>query len=72
MVDVPKPEELIKVDNKPPAKGWMDVPPDISAGKYPYPAQPKSLKYLDLPNPRDWSPLDDDWQLPENWKEIVH
>ena len=32
---------------------------------------PQNLKYLSLPNPREWSPLDEDWKLPSNWKEIV-
>ena len=67
-----KPEELIQIDDKMPAKSWMDVPTDISAGKFAYPAKAKSLEYLGLPNPREWSPTDDDWQLPENWQEIVH
>ena len=30
-----------------------------------------NLKYLSLPNPREWSPSDEDWKLPSNWKEIV-
>lgn len=67
-----KPEELIQISNKMPAKSWMDVPTDISEGKFCYPAKSKSLEYLGLPNPRDWSPTDDDWQLPENWQQIVH
>jgi Fe-S oxidoreductase len=24
-----------------------------------------------MPNPRDWSPADEDWKLPENWKQTV-
>ena len=24
-----------------------------------------------MPNPRDWRVEDDDWKLPENWKEII-
>ncbi len=72
MVDIPKPEELIKIDRKPPAKDWMDVPPDLSNGRFAYPAKPKNIEYLGLPNPREWSPADDDWKLPENWKEIVY
>jgi Fe-S oxidoreductase len=26
---------------------------------------------MGFPNPRVWSPLDADWKLPENWKEII-
>jgi Fe-S oxidoreductase len=24
-----------------------------------------------MPNPREWSPTDEDWKLPNNWKEII-
>ena len=67
-----KPEEMLKINTKPPKAHWMDVPPDFSEGKYLYPAKPKTLGYLHLPNPRDWSPADEDWKLPENWQQIVH
>lgn len=66
-----KPEELIKIDYKPPSKGWMDTKPDIRRGKINWSAVPKSVKYLDLPYPRRWQPTDDDWKLPDNWKEII-
>jgi len=67
-----KPEEMLKINTKPPKAHWMDVPPDFSEGKYLYPAKPKTLEYLHLPNPRDWSPADEDWKLPENWQQIIH
>ncbi|NQT35641.1 (Fe-S)-binding protein [bacterium] len=69
--ETPKPEALVKVDYKPPRKGWMDTKPDISRGNINWAAIPKSVEYLGLPYPRKWSPTDDDWQLPENWKEII-
>ncbi len=72
MVDIPKPEEMVKIDNKPPAEGWMDVPPDFSAGKFCYPAKGKNLDYLGLPNSREWSPADEDWKLPDNWEKIIY
>ena len=31
----------------------------------------RSWEYLGLPNARKWQPMDDDWQLPENWREII-
>jgi Fe-S oxidoreductase len=72
MADTPKPDELSKVDHTPPLfKGWMDTPVEIKPGIYCYGSKPKDLKYVDFPNPRDWSPADDDWKLPENWDEIV-
>ena len=66
-----KPEELARVDDRPPATGWMDTPVDFRPGTWIYPAKGKNLKVLDLPNPREWSPLDEDWKLPADWKEIV-
>jgi Fe-S oxidoreductase len=71
--DTPKPEELIRIDHNisPSAKGWMDVPVNIRKGMYCYSANPKSVEYLGLPNARKWNPLDDDWKLPDNWKEII-
>ncbi|MDD2464992.1 MAG: (Fe-S)-binding protein [Desulfobulbus sp.] len=60
-----------------PTKGWMDVPVVFKPGNYAYPAKKEVIKYLDsqkgvsFPNARDWSPEDDDWKLPENWKEII-
>jgi Fe-S oxidoreductase len=69
--ELPKPEELIDVEHVPPAKGWMDTPVEIRKGMYCYAGNPKSLEILSAPNPRQWNPLDEDWKLPDNWKEIV-
>jgi [DsrC]-trisulfide reductase subunit K len=66
-----KHEDIVKVDYTPPKTGWMDTPVDFRPGSWIYPGKAKHLEYLDLPNPREWSPTDDDWQLPENWKEII-
>lgn len=70
-VNVPKPEELSKIDYKTPEKGWMDTPAELKQGMYCYGAKGKNLSAVDFPNARDWSPDDKDWKLPENWKEIV-
>jgi Fe-S oxidoreductase len=67
---VQKPDELSKITYKPPRTGWMDTPVEIRKGIYCMGSKPKDLKVVGLPNPRMWSPKDDDWQLPENWKEI--
>ena len=68
---VPKPEELAQVSHHPPPEAWMDTQPDFKPGTWCYPARGKFLEHLDMPNPRDWSPTDEDWQLPENWQEII-
>jgi Fe-S oxidoreductase len=49
----------------------MDTPTKFRPGTWCYPAKPKFVDYLGLANPREWSPSDDDWKLPENWKDII-
>jgi Fe-S oxidoreductase len=68
------PEELLQIPSKPPEGGWMDPKIDFEArrGTWSYPAAAKNLRYLGLPNPREWSPTDADWKLPENWQQIIH
>jgi len=63
--------DLSRVDFNPPETDWMDTPTKMRPGAFIYPAKGKHLEYLGMPNPRQWSPLDDDWQLPSNWKEII-
>jgi Fe-S oxidoreductase len=73
-----KREELLKVDAAPPKGDWMEIGgkygPDSfkrRAGSWLYPAKSRHVSYLGMPNPRDWSPAEADWALPENWKEII-
>ncbi len=75
MSEVPKPEELVKIDHAPSlykgGVGWMDTPVRIRPGIACYGAKKANLEYVGMPNARDWSPLEEDWKLPENWKEII-
>jgi len=65
-------DDLLGVDyDRLPAKDWMSEPADIRPGNFIYPAKPQKLEYIGFPNARDWSPLEKDWKLPENWKEIL-
>ncbi len=66
-----KHEDMLKIDYRPPKTGWMETPVDFRPGTFIYPGKPKNLKYLDLPNPREWAVRDDDWKLQEDWKRIV-
>jgi len=66
-----KPEELLDISLTPPQKSWMKPDTEFKRGTYCHVAPAKHLEYLDLPNPRNWNPADDDWQLPENWKNII-
>jgi len=68
---LPTPAEM-KIDHTPPKTGWMDTPFEFRKGTWCYSAKPKSIEYLGFPNPREWSPPDEDWKLPENWEEIIH
>ena len=72
MSDVPKPDELFSnIAYDPPRTGWMDTPVEIKKGIYSYAGNPKSLETVSLPFARQWNPIDEDWNLPENWKEII-
>ena len=70
-IELPKPEQLAQVKFKPAPEGWMDPATDFRPGTWSYSGKAWALEKLDLPNPRDWSPDDEDWKLPENWKEII-
>lgn len=66
------PEELgNSIEYKNPSKGWMDPKVEFKLGTFNYSGIPKNVEYLQQPNPRKWQPTEDDWQLPENWKEII-
>jgi Fe-S oxidoreductase len=73
MADVPKAQELVQINHSPSmsGRGWMDTPTVIREGIACYAGKPKDLEYVGLPNPREWNPLEEDWKLPENWKEIL-
>jgi len=64
-------EELDRVDFIPPGTSWIDTPTEMRPGSFIYAGKEKHLRYLGLPNPREWNPLDEDWKLPDNWKEII-
>ena len=73
MSELPNSDELLsKIDYKPSPRGWMDTPVEIRKGIACYASNPKSVEYVSLPYPRKWSCFDEDWQLPENWKEIIY
>jgi Fe-S oxidoreductase len=71
MSDTPKKEELAKVDLKPPKRDWMDPTVEFKKGSYNYGSNPASMEYLEMPFVRKLTPTEDDWELPENWKEII-
>ncbi|MBW1780121.1 MAG: (Fe-S)-binding protein [Deltaproteobacteria bacterium] len=74
MADTPKPEQTAEIDHRAPLfeKGWMDKPAELRPGIFCYGSKPKNLEYVGMPFPKEWNPADEDWQLPDNWKEILH
>ena len=43
MAKLPKPQELTKIDFKPPETSWMDTPVEFRPGTYSYASKPESL-----------------------------
>ncbi len=69
-----KPEEIARIDYHPPKRNWLDAKVDFEAkrGNWCYSGVLESLQSLDLPVPKKkWQPTDEDWGLPDNWKEII-
>ena len=64
-------DKPLKIDYTPPRERWMEPRVEFRKGTYGYPAASKHEKYLELPNPREWQPNEEDWKLPEDWKEII-
>jgi len=70
-VKLPKPGELSQIDFKTPATDWMDTPVEFKPGTYCWGSKEKDLLTLGLPNPRQWSPADEDWKIPEGWETTI-
>jgi Fe-S oxidoreductase len=66
-----KPKDLLKINFKPPKTDWMETPVEIREHMYCHPAKAKDLEVVGFPNIHEWKPTDENWNLPENWKEIV-
>jgi Fe-S oxidoreductase len=64
-------EQLLQIEPKAPKGDWRDPKVEFRKGTFCYSALPKNLKYLGLPNPREWQPFDADWKLPPDWKWII-
>ncbi|MEG0303034.1 sulfate reduction electron transfer complex DsrMKJOP subunit DsrK [Gordonibacter sp.] len=71
MAKLPEKKEILDFNYAMPSKGWMDEPVELKAGMFCYGVKPDKLETVGMPNPHAWSPTDEDWNLPENWKAII-
>jgi Fe-S oxidoreductase len=68
----PNPQQLVQISYDPTTKAdWRDPRVEFRKGTYSYSAAAKNLRYLDMPNPREWQPFDADWKLPPDWQRII-
>ncbi|MDL2272689.1 (Fe-S)-binding protein [Desulfovibrio sp. OttesenSCG-928-I05] len=52
--------------------GWMRTKPAFTPGSYCYPAKLDTMKGLGMPNPHEWAPENEDWNLPQGWEKIIY
>ena len=72
MAKMPTPNELLAATPAAfPKEGWMDTKPDFRPGSFCYPAKTEILQGLGFENAHDWAPDNEDWELPENWEQIL-
>jgi len=71
MAESKKPEEMSKVDYRRPYTNWMDTPVKFKEGIYCNATRTSYLETVDFPNIHQWTSKEEDWNLPENWKEII-
>ncbi len=73
MAKMPKSSDLIKsIDYVFPEASWMDTKPAFAPGTWCYPSKKETMVELGMPNPHEWNPAEEDWNLPENWEEIIY
>lgn len=71
MAKLPTPQELIESRPAFPQQNWMDTKPEFKPGSYCYPAKRETMEFLHMPNPHEWDPAAEDWNLPDNWEKIL-
>lgn len=72
MSKLPTPNQLIESIQQIPSESWMDTKPEFRPGTWCYPAKVDNMRALGMPNPHEWSADQEDWNLPENWEEIIY
>ena len=51
--------------------GWMRHNTAFKPGNYCYPAKVDTMRGLGMPHPHEWSPENEDWNLPDGWEHIL-
>ncbi len=51
--------------------GWMRTKPAFIPGSFCYPAKVDTMRGLGMPNPHEWAPEKEDWNLPAGWERII-
>lgn len=60
-----------RVEPRQPAGSWLHAPVSFHPGALLHPGKAKHFDSLGLPGGHPWSPLEEDWHLPEGWRKIV-
>ena len=71
MAKLPTPQMLVASRPAFPDKSWLDTKPEFMPGSFCYPAKKETMDLLHMPNPHEWDPAAEDWNLPENWEKIL-
>ena len=71
MAKLPTPQMLMASRPEFPREAWLDTKPLFSPGSFCYPEKKETMELLHMPNPHDWDPAADDWNLPDNWEQIL-
>lgn len=71
MAKLPTPQMLVASRPAFPEKSWLDTKPEFTPGSFCYPAKKETMELLHMPNPHEWDPAAEDWNLPENWEKIL-
>ncbi len=73
MAKMPTPNELLAQNPTAfPEESWFDTKPEFKPGNFCYPAKVDIMQSLGMPNPHEWNPEEEDWNLPKNWEEIIY
>ena len=67
-----KPKEIVEsIQHDVKNKNFLEPNTHFEKGEYMFGAKGTSIEKLGFPNARDWNPEDEDWKLPEGWKNTM-